>query len=269
MQRASGRLQEGEHVLFVDCKQRQYMRQLIPGKRVHIRNGFFWADHLIGLREGHTVYNSAGEAFVLVRPTFAQFIPNLPRQAQPIYPKDIGPMLLWGDFYPGAHVVEVGVGPGALTIALLQAIAPHGRLVSYEVRQDFAARARRNVEIFLGAVPHWELKIADVFAGIEERDVDRIVVDLPEPWRLLKNATESLRPGGVFLSYLPTVLQVKELVDSLRLNSSFGLIEVFETLQRFWHVEARSMRPEHRMVAHTGFVVVARRLLHVPSPHEG
>lgn len=266
MQRGSGRLREGEHVLFVDRKRRSYMRQLVAGKRLHLRNGFFWADHLIGLREGHTVYNSAREPFVLVRPTFAQFIPNLPRQAQPIYPKDIGPILLWGDFYPGARVVEVGVGPGALTIALLQAIAPHGRLVSYELRQDFAERARRNVEIFLGNAPHWELKQADAYEGIDERGVDRMVIDLPEPWRLLENAAKALRPGGVLVSYLPTVLQVKELVDRLHLSSTFGLVEVFETLQRFWHVEPRSMRPEHRMVAHTGFVIVARRLAELPAP---
>ncbi|GIW45384.1 MAG: tRNA (adenine-N1)-methyltransferase [Candidatus Binatia bacterium] len=265
MERPSGRLRAGEHVLFIDRKQRQYLRQLVPGKRLHIRGGFFWSDHLIGLHEGHTVYNSAAEAFVLVRPTFAQFVPNLPRRAQPIYPKDIGPILLWGDFYPGARVVEVGVGPGALTIALLQAIGPHGRLVSYEVREDFAERARHNVALFLGSAPHWELKLADAFQGIEERGVDRIVVDLPEPWRLLETAAIALRPGGVLVSYLPTVLQVKDLVDALQASSAFGLVEVFEVLQRFWHVEARSMRPEHRMVAHTGFVVVARRLAELPG----
>ncbi|MCX8073305.1 MAG: tRNA (adenine-N1)-methyltransferase [Candidatus Binatia bacterium] len=265
MQRASGRLRAGEHVLFVDRRQRQYLRQLVPGQRLHIRAGYFWAHHLIGLREGHTVYDSSGEPFVLVRPTFAQFVPHLPRQAQPIYPKDIGPILLWGDFYPGARVVEVGVGPGALTIALLQAIGPHGRLVSYEVRQDFAQRARQNVAMFLGNVPHWELKEADVFHSIDERDVDRMVIDLPEPWRLLETAAQVLRPGGVLLSYLPTVLQVKELVDSLRSTACFGLVEVFETLQRFWHVEPRSMRPEHRMVAHTGFITIARRLALVPG----
>jgi tRNA (adenine57-N1/adenine58-N1)-methyltransferase len=266
MKRNCGRLQAGEAVLFVDRKQREYMRQLAPGKRIHIRNGFFWADHLIGLAEGHTVYNSAGEAFVLVRPTIAQFIPNLPRQAQPIYPKDIGPILLWGDFFPGAHVVEIGVGPGALSMGILQAIGPEGRLVSYEVRSDFAARARQNVELLLGPVPHWQLKQADAFAGIEERNVDRAVIDLPEPWLLLAQVAAALRPGGVLVSYLPTVLQVKELVDQMRSGAEFGLVQVFELLQRFWHVEERSMRPEHRMVAHTGFIVTARRLAHVPGP---
>lgn len=266
MQRPTGRLRAGEHVLFIDRKQRRYLRELVPGKRLHIHRGFFWSDHLIGLREGYTVYNSAQEAFVLVRPTFAQFIPSLPRQAQPIYPKDIGPILLWGNFYPGARVVEVGVGPGALTIALLQAIAPNGRLVSYEVRQDFAAQARKNVEMFLGNAPHWELKLADAFAGIDERDIDGLVIDLPEPWRLLDAAAQALRAGGVLVSYLPTVLQVKELTDRLQQTTAFGLLEVFEMLQRFWHVEPRSLRPEHRMVAHTGFIVIARRLSELPAP---
>lgn len=265
MRRNTGKLRAGEPVLFLDSKKREYMRQLIPGKRVHIRNGFIWADHLIGLPEGHTVYNSAREPFLLLRPTFAQFVPNLPRQAQPIYPKDIGPMLLWGDFFPGARVVEVGVGPGALTLGILQAIGPEGRLVSYEVRHDFAMQARRNVELLLGSVNHWELKEADALLGVEEREVDRFVIDLPEPWRLLESAAQALRPGGVLISYLPTVLQVKELADHVRQGSDFGALQVFEVLQRFWHVEQRSLRPEHRMVAHTGFVVTARRLASLPG----
>jgi len=196
----------------------------------------------------------------MLRPTFAQLVPNLPRQAQVIYPKDIGPILLWGDIYPGATVIEVGAGPGALSMALLRAIGPAGRLVSYEARADFAEMAQRNVLQFHGPTPNWTVKVADAFAGIEERNVDRLTMDLAEPWRLLPTAGDALRAGGLILAYVPTVLQVKQFVDALRAHGGFGAIQTFESLIRFWHVKNLSVRPEHRMVAHTGFIVVARRL---------
>jgi tRNA (adenine57-N1/adenine58-N1)-methyltransferase len=212
------------------------------------------------LEEGRIVYNTAKEPFLIVRPTFAQLIPNLPRKAQVIYPKDIGPILLWGDIYPGATVIEVGCGPGALSMAVLRAIGPHGRLVSYEARADFAEMAQANVRQFYGEAANWTIKVADAFAGIEERAADRMIVDIAEPWRLLPTAAEVLRPGGAIVGYVPTVIQVKNLVDGLRAHGAFGVIQSFETLVRFWHVKNLSVRPEHRMVAHTGFVIVARRL---------
>ena len=256
----NGVLRAGDSVLFIDSKEREYLRLLRSGGRVHIRGGSFQADDLIGREEGSTVYNSAREPFLMLRPTFAQLIPNLPRQAQVIYPKDIGPILLWGDIYPGAVVVEVGTGPGALSMALLRAVGPHGRLISYETRADFAEMAQRNVQQFHGDSANWTIKIADAFAGIEERGVDRITVDLAEPWRLLPQAAAALRPGGLVVGYVPTVLQVKQFVDGLRSHGGFSAIQSFETLVRFWHVKNLSVRPEHRMVAHTGFIVVARRL---------
>ena len=256
----SGRLRAGQSVLFIDRKEREYLRVLKPGARIHIRGGSMQADHLIGLEEGRTVYNNAKEPFLMLRPSFAQLIPNLPRQAQVIYPKDIGPILLWGDIYPGATVIEIGTGPGALSMALLRAVGPHGRLTSYEARPDFVEMARANIGQFYGEAPNWTIKMADAFAGIEERCVDRMTVDLAEPWRLLPGAANALRAGGMLIGYLPTVLQVKQLVDSLRDHGGFGAVQLFETLQRFWHVKNLSIRPEHRMVAHTGFIVVARRL---------
>lgn len=253
-------LRAGDAVLFIDRKEREYLRILRPGARIHIRGGTMPADHLIGRAEGCIVYNTAKEPFVLVRPTFAQLIPNLPRQAQVIYPKDIGPILLWGDIYPGATVVEVGAGPGALTMALLRAIGPTGRLVSYETRSDFAEMAQANVRQYYGAAPNWTLKIANALEGIAERDVDRITLDIAEPWELVPAAAAALRPGGLILGYVPTALQVKQFVDALRTHRGFAVIQSFETLLRFWHVKQLSVRPEHRMVAHTGFIVVARRL---------
>ena len=256
-----GRLRAGEGVLFVDRKEREYLRLLRPGARVHIRGGSMQADHLIGLEEGRIVYNTAKEPFLILRPTFAQLIPNLPRKAQVIYPKDIGPILMWGDIYPGATVIEVGAGPGALSMAVLRAIGPQGHLVSYEARADFATMAQDNVRQFYGEAPNWTIKVADAFSGIEERGIDRMILDIAEPWRLLPIAGQALRPGGALVGYVPTVMQVKHLVDGLREHGGFGVIQSFETLVRFWHVKDLSVRPEHRMVAHTGFVVVARRLV--------
>ncbi len=158
----------------------------------------------------------------MLRPTYAQLIPRLPRQAQPIYPKDVGPILLWGDIGPGMHVVEVGTGPAALTLALLRAVGPGGRVTSYEAREDFAAMAQANVARFHGPTPHWTITVADAFAGIAERDVDRMVVDLAEPWRLLDQCAAALRPGGVITGFVPTALQVKPLVDALREHEAFA-----------------------------------------------
>lgn len=263
----NSKLQAGDTVLFIDSKEREYLRVLRPGARVHIRGGTMQADHLIGLDEGRFVHTTAKESFLMLRPSFAQLVPNLPRQAQVIYPKDIGPILLWGDIYPGATVVEIGAGPGALSMALLRAVGATGRLISYEVRSDFAEMAQKNVQQFYGPAPNWTVKLADAFAGIEERGVDRMTVDLAEPWRLLPTAAEALRSGGLILGYVPTVLQVKQFVDGLREHGGFAAIQSFETLLRFWHVKNLSVRPEHRMVAHTGFIVVARRL--APSHAHG
>jgi tRNA (adenine57-N1/adenine58-N1)-methyltransferase catalytic subunit len=256
-----GRLRAGDAVLFVDRKEREYLRVLRPGARVHIGGGTMQADHLIGTDEGSIVYNTAKQPFLMLRPTFAQLIPNLPRRAQVIYPKDIGPILLWGDIYPGATVIEVGTGPGALSMALLRAIGPQGRLISYESRADFAEMAQNNVRQFFGAAPNWTVKIADALNGFEERAVDRITIDIAEPWHLLRAAAEALRPGGLIVGYVPTVMQVKQFVDGLRAHGGFAAVQSFETLVRFWHVKNLSVRPEHRMVAHTGFITVARRVV--------
>lgn len=266
-QAESGRLRAGDAVLFIDSKEREYLRVLRPGARVHIRGGTMQADHLIGLEEGRTVYNTAKEGFLMLRPSFAQLIPNLPRRAQVIYPKDIGPILLWGDIYPGATVVEIGAGPGALSMALLRAVGPEGRVISYEARPDFAAMAQANVQQFHGAAPNWTVKLADALEGIEERDVDRMTLDIAEPWHLLPAAAAALRCGGLIVGYVPTVMQVKQLVDALRAHGGFAAIRSFETLVRFWHVKNLSIRPEHRMIGHTGFIVVARRLAEIP-PHK-
>jgi tRNA (adenine57-N1/adenine58-N1)-methyltransferase len=257
---ARGPLRDREAVVLIDRKQRTYLRTLRAGRPLTVRGSAVACDELIGRPEGTVVSSARGERLLVLRPTYAQLIPSLPRQAQPIYPKDVGPLLLWGDIGAGMRVVEVGVGPGALTLALLRAVGPLGQLASYEVREDFAARARDNVARFHGPAPNWTLHVVDAFAGLAERDVDRIVVDLAEPWRLLDRVAEALRPGGVLTGFVPTALQVKALVDGLHAHGGYAAVETLETLVRAWHVRERSLRPEHRMVAHTGFLVFARRL---------
>ena len=252
-------LRDQDPVVFIDRKERSYLRTLRRGGRISVRGQAVPCDAVIGLPEGSRVETASGERLLVVRPTYAQLIPSLPRRAEPIYPKDAGPILLWGDIGPGMHVVEVGTGPGALTLALLRAVGPTGRLTSYEARDDFATLARENVARYHGAADNWTVRVADAFEGLDERDVDRLIVDLAEPWRLLDVVARTLRPGGVLTAFLPTVLQVKQLVDALRAGC-FGAVETLETLARFWHVHDRSIRPAHRMVAHTGFLVFARRL---------
>jgi tRNA (adenine57-N1/adenine58-N1)-methyltransferase len=232
---------------------------------MNVRGAAFAADDLIGMSEGTILRSSAGEYLQIFRPTYAQLIPNLPRQAQVIYPKDIGTILMWGDIHPGAHVIEVGVGPGATSMAILRMIGPTGTLTTYELREEFATMARGNVARFHGETPNWTIKIRDAYEGFDEIGVDRMMVDLSEPWRVVPHAARALRPGGVFIGFTPTVLQLKQLVDELRAGP-FAAVEILESLQRGWHVKDRSVRPEHRMVAHSGFLIFARRLAVAPAP---
>ncbi len=255
-----GPLREDETVIFLDRKEREYLRKLRKGRKISIRGGMILADNLIGSEEGCMVRSSMNEPFIVLRPTLAQLIPNLPRKAQVIYPKDTGVILLWGDIFPGARVIEAGVGPGALTLALLRAVGPEGQVTSYEIREDFAQMARDNIAAFYGPAPNWNLKVKDITQDLDETDVDRIILDLPEPWQVTSKAWEALHPGGILLSYVPTVLQIKNWVDSLKDHGGFTCIETMENLLRFWHIKDLSARPQHRMVAHTGFISLARRL---------
>lgn len=253
-------LQPDDSVLFIDQKDREYLRTLRPGSVIALRGGNVPAERFIGLPEGSLVQVGPRERFRILRPTYARLIPNLPRQAQVIYPKDVGPILLWGDVFPGATVLEVGAGPGALSLALLRAVGEHGRVLTVEVRDDHCRMARTNVRRFLGPAPHWTLIRGDAYGGLPVRNVDRVLIDVPEPWRVLPYAGDAMRPGGVLVGYVPTVLQVKSLADALAANPAFACVEVMENLLRFWHVKDISVRPEHRMVAHTGFIIVARRV---------
>jgi tRNA (adenine57-N1/adenine58-N1)-methyltransferase catalytic subunit len=249
-------LRAGERVMLIDGKDRRYLVTLRPGAQFHTHAGTVPHDDIIGALEGDVIAGSQGRPFLVLRPTLADTVLKMPRGAQVIYPKDLGAILLQADISPGLRVLEAGVGSGALSMTLLRA----GAIVTgYEIREDFAARAKENVQAMLGADVAYDVKIRDVTAGIEEQEFDRIVLDMPEPWLVVPHAAHALRPGGIFLAYLPTINQTMQLREALN-SQAFGLAETVEILRRTWHIDGRSVRPDHRMVAHTGFLTSARRL---------
>jgi tRNA (adenine57-N1/adenine58-N1)-methyltransferase catalytic subunit len=262
------RLKENDAVIFIDRKGRRYLKMLRAGKKILIR-GELRAEELFGVEEGSRIKFSTGEAFLVLRPTYADLIPHLPRASQVIYPKDTGPLLVWGDVFPGATVVEGGTGAGALTIALLRAVGAEGRVVSYELREDFADAARKNVAAFFGPAPNWTLKVRDLYRGFDETGVDRMFLDLAEPARALDVAAAAIRPGGVLVCYVPTAVQLKDTVEALQARSDFGEIESFETLLRHWQVKGLSVRPHFRMIAHSAFIIVSRKLAAGAAVHAG
>jgi tRNA (adenine57-N1/adenine58-N1)-methyltransferase len=253
-------LAAGETILLVDPKGREYLRDLKPGKRFSLHCGVVDADAIIGRPDASRITSSLGQTFLAFRPSYARLIPNLPRQAQVVYPKDAASIVVWGDIFPGARVIESGVGPGALTMALLRAIGPHGHLTSIERREDHVQMARDNIARFHGPAPNWDLVLADAADALPTLTADRVILDLPEPGPLIPAAAQALRPGGILVVYVPTTIQVDLIGQALRSEPRFGMVETFETLQRFWHVAPNSVRPDHRMVAHTGFIVTALRL---------
>lgn len=254
-------LREGETVILVDSRERRYLLRLKAGGSFHFHRGVVSHKALVGLAEGALVRSSLGASLRAVRPTLAEYVLEMPRACQIIYPKDLGLILIWADVYPGAVVLEAGIGAGALTLALLRAVGPEGRVISYETRPEFAQQALGNIERFLGRVPpNLEVRLRDIYAGIEEQRLDRILMDVPEPWRVVPWAAEALRPGGIFLAYVPTTIQVQQVVEALRGREEFGLIETLEAFLRLWNIRGLSVRPAHRMVAHTGFITTARRL---------
>lgn len=257
----SAPFEAGERVLLLDSRGRRYLVRLESGATFHYHRGALPHDLVIGSDEGITAHTTNGEPVLCFRPRLSDYVLKMGRGAQIIYPKDLGPMLVYADIFPGALVLEAGTGSGALTLALCRAVGPDGRVVSYEIREEFSAVARENVETFFGKTPPWlELRIGDVreVSGASET-FDRALLDLPEPWAVLPAINDVLLPGGILGAYLPTTGQTQSLVLALA-DGPFAYVETFEVLLRTWHVTERSVRPDHRMVAHTGFVTVARKL---------
>ena len=260
---------EGDSALLIDRKGRRYMVRLEQSAEFHTHIGHVSHDELLGQDEGAWLLTSKGHYLLAVKPTMADFTLEMPRIATVVYPKDLGAILVYGDIFPGARVLEAGTGSGALTAALLRAVGPTGSVASYDVRADMLERARSNVESLFSETSNLSLNLGDVGEGFSEEGLDRIVLDLPEPWHVAPHAEERLLPGGIFLSFLPTILQVHQLTQELRERRTFDLIETFEVMQRGWTVGQRNVRPDHRMVAHTGFITTARRCSPRPQPDGG
>ena len=262
-------LQDGEQVLLIDQRGRRHLVMLRKGETFHSDRGWVAHDAMIGHADGSWVRTSKGTRYVVLRPTLAEYVLDMPRGAQVIYPKDLAMVMFWADIYPGARVLEAGMGSGALTLALLRSVGPEGRVISYEQREDFARRALANIHLRMGEITNLAVRLRPVEEGLsEEESVDRAVFDLPEPWRLVEPVASVLRSGGIFLSYVPTIIQSHQLTETLRRHSGYTLVETFETLFRPWNIENTSVRPFHRMVAHTGFITVARRVVPEDSPFQ-
>ncbi len=257
-------LQNGERIHLVDKKGRSYALTLKAGDTFHFSGETIPHDELIGKPDGSLMELSRGKRMLALRPTFGEYVVKMPRGAQVLYPKDLALITMWGDVYPGARVFEAGTGSGALTMALLRAVGPKGSVVTYEARDDFARMAMANIERYLGAPANLTLCRRNAYEGIDLPEdgvsFDRLVLDLPEPWQVVPHAAKVLRSGGVYLSFVPTVPQVMQTVEALEGAAVFGMIQTFETLLRTWSIQGRSVRPDHRMVAHSGFLTVARKV---------
>jgi tRNA (adenine57-N1/adenine58-N1)-methyltransferase len=249
-------LQAGERVVLVDRKERHYVITLQEGLSFHTHAGLVAHTDIIGREEGDAVVSSLGAPYVVLRPTLAEFVLKMPRGAQVIYPKDLGPLLLLADISPGSRVFESGVGSGALSMTMLRAGA---EITAYELRADFADRALRNVRDFLGpdALARYHVEQRDTYDGVDATGMDRVVLDLPEPWRVVPHAARTLRRGGILAAYTPSIVQVMQLRSALE-EHGFMFADTLEVLNRSWHIEGAAVRPDHRMVAHTGFLTAAR-----------
>jgi tRNA (adenine57-N1/adenine58-N1)-methyltransferase len=264
-----GPFRSGDRVQLTDPKGRHYTITLEAGAQYHTHRGGIAHDDLIGRPEGSLVLSPVGTPYLALRPRLADYVLSMPRGAQVIYPKDAAQILMWGDVFPGARVMEAGAGSGALTCSLLQAVGPTGKVVSYEIREDHAEHAERNVRRFFGEIPpNWSLTVADLatHADVEDGEVDRVVLDMLSPWEHLDTVAKALVPGGVLVGYVASTTQLSRLTEALREQQCWTEPEAWESLVRAWHVVGLAVRPEHRMQGHTAFLVTARRLADGVSP---
>jgi tRNA (adenine57-N1/adenine58-N1)-methyltransferase len=263
--RRHGPFRPGDQVQLTDPKNKRHTVTLREGGVFHTHKGSIPHDELIGLPEGSVVRSSGGTPYLAFRHLLRDYAVSMPRGAAVVYPKDAAQIVAMADVFPGARVVEAGVGSGALTCFLLRAVGESGTVTSYERRADFAEVARKNVERFFGTEPdgpvsRWRLVVGDFVDCLDETDVDRVILDMLAPWECVDAAAKALTPGGVICCYVATTTQLSRTVETLREHGSFTEPHAWETLIRDWHVEGLAVRPDHRMVGHTGFLVTARRM---------
>ena len=251
----------GELVIFLDHQERSFRQRLHPDGKLQTHQGYIAHRDVIGQEPGVALLTTKGKELFAFRPTLVDYTMNMPRKSGIIYPKDTAYILLWADIGPGSRVVAGGVGSGALLLALVRQVGPSGFVWGYDVRQDMLDFAANNLKEFLGDTGNVVLSLGDVYQNINERQVDSVILDVPEPWHAVDQSALALRPGGVLVAYLPTIRQAENLTVALRGSDRFGLVETVEILVRDWHIRNRSVRPNHRMVGHTGFLTIARRIV--------
>ncbi|WP_051712379.1 tRNA (adenine-N1)-methyltransferase [Spirillospora albida] len=262
-----GPFRPGDQVQLTDPKGRINTITLQPGKLYHSHKGSVPHDEIIGSPEGSVFRSSGGVEYLAFRPLLADFAVRMPRGAAVVYPKDAAQIVAMADIFPGARVVEAGAGSGALSCFLLRAVGERGLLSSYERRPDFAEIARANVERFFGGPhPAWRLTVGSLEESLAEDEVDRVVLDMLAPWECLDAVAKALIPGGMVCAYIATTTQMSRVVEDLRAHGAFAEPYAFETMLRSWHVDGLAVRPDHRMVGHTGFLVTARRLAEGVTP---
>jgi len=256
-----GFFSEGDRIQLTDPKGKMYTFTIMPGKEWHTHKGWIVHDDLIGMPEGSVVSTSAGLKFTAFKPLLGDFVLSMPRGATIVYPKDAAMIIGVADVFPGAKVIEAGVGSGALSISLLRAIGPEGELSSFERREDFAAIASENVKTYFNGLPsQWKLTIGSVQDSETEKKYDRVILDMLAPWECVPFAAEVLRPGGVFLAYVATTTQLSSTAEALKEDGNFTEPLSSETIVRDWHHEGLAVRPMQRMIGHTGFLIVSRRM---------
>ncbi len=257
----------GDRVQLTDPKGRMHTITLVAGKDFFTHKGSIQHDELIGSPEGSVITTTGNVTYLAMRPLLSDFVLSMPRGAAVVYPKDAGQVVHMADIFPGARVVEAGVGSGALTMSLLRAVGDDGRVSSYERRSDFAEIARDNVESFFGGPhPAWTLTVGDLVETLDETDIDRVVLDMLAPWDCLDAVSRALVPGGVLICYLATATQLSRTAEALRAQGTFTEPHAWESLVRGWHLEGLAVRPDHRMVGHTGFLITSRRLADGVAP---
>jgi tRNA (adenine57-N1/adenine58-N1)-methyltransferase len=264
-----GVLREGMPVIFIDRKGRTYYDQLMEDKVSNCGGKQISHAELIGQQDGLDIKSRQGPRFRVFSASYREHVTRMSRHAQIIHPKDAAIIVAWTDLHEGARVVEGGLGSGALATAILRAIGSSGHLTTYELRQEPTNLALKNVRSLMGETKNHMVRVADIYDGLEEQNIDSIILDVPEPWLVVEHAAAALRSGGHFAAYVPTALQMQQVVLALEGTYRFGCIESLETILRNWHVTGRSLRPEHKIMGHTGFLVFARRKAQILTSPDG